>query len=192
MPSTRQAISTLYKAARICICGPPLRVYRSRESLNELTPSRCYKGEGGGAKYSPGNAKSTPLERRHNVLRARPGLIRKCLTLVKPGPDCPDIPLHDTPGNPYQTTTIATPAVTALCDHSHEYILICAGYVTSVVSFVTFIIRNIYACQRMIVSKWTLTNSESISLENFEAENFVMVVGSSQSLKFLTRVCAVK
>lgn len=165
MPSTRQVISTLYKAARIPICGPPSRVYRSRESLNELTPSRCYKGEG--AKYSPGNAKSTPLERRYNVLRARSGLIRKCLTLVKPGPDCPDIPLHDTPGNPYQTTTIATPAVTALCDHSHEYILICAGYVTSIFSFVMFIIRNIFACQRTTVSKWAL-NFESISLENFE------------------------
>lgn len=126
------------------------RAFIGAESLNELTPAAMLRERDvGEAKCSPGNAESIPLERRHNVLRVGPGLIRKCLTLVKPGLDCPDIPLHDTPGNPYQTTTIATPAVVALCDHSHEYILICAGYVTFVISFVTFVTSPIMnACQR--------------------------------------------
>lgn len=130
MPSTRRWLNALYNVTRIFLRAARLSGPREPEWINPVAMLR------GGVKCSLGNAEGIPLERRHNVLRAEPGLIRKCLTLVKPGLDCPDIPLHDTPGNPYQTTTIATPAVATLCDHSHEYILICVDYATSVVSFV--------------------------------------------------------
>lgn len=48
-------------------------------------------GRGGKRKGWPWKCLGVPLERRHNVLRAGPGLIRKCLTLVKPGLDFPKV-----------------------------------------------------------------------------------------------------
>lgn len=61
-----------------------------------------------------------PLERRHNVLRAGPGLIRKCLTLVKPDLDRPDVLLR-------YCHLCGDPLV---CVYSRKYIVIYASYTT--------------------------------------------------------------
>lgn len=94
------------------------RVYRGWESSKWINSFAmlwgAWRGEEGG---DSGSIERVPLKRRHNVLRVRPGLIRKCLTLVKHGLDRPDV-LHDTPGNPHQGHPCGG---RALCLHSRIY-----------------------------------------------------------------------
>lgn len=87
--------------------GPPFRrVFMARRRLSELTLA------GTVARVVLEVARAL-LERWHNVLRARTGLIRKCLTLVKSGPAVRRVP-HEPPStlpvSPSYVVTSCPPA----------------------------------------------------------------------------------
>lgn len=122
-----------------------------------------------------------PLERRHNILRAGSGLIRKCLTLVKAGFDRPDVLFHDPSANLRRYCYLP---VAALRPFSRIHRDLRRLYDRC--RFVCYIIWNIYIFKSMMFLK--RTNSELILFdENIEGDQ-ICYTSSMFNFKFLNRL----
>lgn len=107
------AIDKATSCETVYFCGSPSWCVLIGESLEWINPSAMPRGVAM-------EVSRVPLERRHNVLRAKLGLIRKCLTLVKPDLDRPDVLFR------YRHLCGSS----LMCAHSRKYIVIHAGYTT--------------------------------------------------------------
>lgn len=108
--------------------------------MSELTLPRYYEEEGE-------ITLEMPLERRHNILRAWSGLIRKCLTLVKASLEHPDVLCFTIP-----LVTIATSLVTTALRFFSRIHCNLRRFAT-VVSSVAFLIKEYIHIKHILLPK---------------------------------------